>query len=116
MSKDDKEKVRQMMQDILSGHTHEVIGRFNVIHANLVQIKEQTTKTNGKVSKLETDVKTLYENDIKHALNCPFASRVEELEKSEISRKSVLKFVGVTIVATGTIVGIVTAILDYILK
>ncbi|MEI7943049.1 MAG: hypothetical protein WCH76_07825 [Candidatus Riflemargulisbacteria bacterium] len=43
-------------------------------------IKEQTTKTNGRVTVLETRVLTLITDGNKHVLNCP---RIHEIEKLE---------------------------------
>ena len=39
MTQQDRAEIRQMLTDILSGYTEEMKGRYNVIHANLVQIK-----------------------------------------------------------------------------
>lgn len=96
MTQNDRVEIRQMLTDILSGHTEEMKGRYNVIHANLVQIKEQNTKTNGRVNSLETEV--------------------DKLKANDISRKSVVRFITWASVIIGSITGVLIAIIQLIIK
>lgn len=96
MTAQDRAEIRQMLSDVLLGHSEEMKGRFNVIHANLIQIKEQTTKTNGRVNALEDEV--------------------EALQKSDNARLAVLKFMGkMWIIAVG-FVGLVIAVIELLIK
>lgn len=48
--------MRQMITDLLAIHTENIEGKFNVIRVELSAIKEQTTKTNGRVTRNEEAV------------------------------------------------------------
>lgn len=116
MEPQDRAEIRQMLTDILSGYTEEMKGRYNVIHANLVQIKEQTTKTNGRVTKIEDEIDDLKLSESKHFNSCPHISRIEDLENSETSRKAIYKFIGGMWLATVALSGIVIAIIELVIK
>ena len=116
MDATDKAEMRQMMEDILSAHNKEIKGRLNVMQAHLVHIKEQTTRTNGRVTALEEAVDALHEADTKHTITCPNIPRIVALENAELSRKTITKFIAGVSVATGAIVGAVVAIIEFIIK
>jgi len=116
MVKEDRDEIREMLYDILSGQTEEMKGRYNIIHANLVQIKEQTTKTNGRVNVIDEEIEKLKINDIKQAGYCPNTIRVAALENLEVGRKSVYKFISIVAGVTVGTVGVAMAILTYFLK
>ena len=48
MTANDKAELKEMINDVVSG-------RFDLIEYKLQEIKEQTTKTNGRVNKLESE-------------------------------------------------------------
>ena len=116
MIKEDRDEIREMLNDILSGQTEEMKGRYNIIHTNLVQIKEQTTKTNGRVNVLDDEIAKLKINEIKLEGYCPNTSRVIALENLEIGRKSVYKFITIVAGVTVGIISLAIAILTYFLK
>ena len=55
---------------------------FKRVHETLSAIKEQTTKTNSRVSRLEDAVIDLKLADSKHVLNCPVVPDVANMKKS----------------------------------
>ena len=119
MTQNDRAEIRQMLIDILSGQTEEMKGRYNVIHANLTQIKEQTTKTNGRVSSLEKKVDSLERNDIEHLIKCPQLVRISNnetrllsLENVNFSRKAIFKFIAGLWAVTLALVGIAITIIE----
>ena len=72
--------------------TGELSGQYNLIKNDLSHIKEQTTKTNGRVTKLEGQMQNVLLQEASHDQNCPVLSRVEILEKSELRKQSIYKF------------------------
>ena len=114
MDANDRAEIRQMLTDILAGHTNEINGRYNVIHSNLIQIKEQTTKTNGRVTALETKLDTLEKTEIQHVINCPNTKRISELENNELGRKSIYRFIGTVAFVIFSVAGLVIAVMEII--
>lgn len=116
MTAQDRTEIRQMLIDILSGQTEEMKGRYNVIHVNLTQIKEQTTKTNGRVSALEKEVEKLKLSEAEHVLSCPNDEKIRALQDNELSKKSIVRFFILSTAVAGTIVGIIATIIGLIIK
>lgn len=114
MDATDRAEIRQMLTDVLSGHVQDINGRYNVIHANLIQIKEQTTKTNGRVTALEDKLQKLEQTEIQHIINCPNTRRISELEDKETGRKSVFRFVSMVALVLFSIAGLVIAVMEII--
>lgn len=118
MKTEDREEVRQMLTDVLSGHISEIIGRLNVLNANVARVesiatetKDQAKLTNGRVNKLETEVLLLTTEktngrvtdlekqvsdlkiaDLNHETNCPYSTRIKTLEDVETKKQAVRKF------------------------
>lgn len=59
MNKEDRAEMRELLIDVLSAHTAEVDGKFELIKQELEQIKTQTTKTNGRVTKHDTELQAI---------------------------------------------------------
>lgn len=112
----DTDVMRQLLTDVLATHTAQIDGKFELIKQELGQIKEQTTKTNGRVTRLEEKTEVLKINDIEHVTHCPHASRIQSLENSELSKKSIYKFIGVAAAAIAAIASIVIAFFSLVLK
>lgn len=116
MTEHEMNMIRQTMNDVLSIHTAEINGRFNVIHTQLLAIKEQTTKTNGRVTKNEEVLKGLEIADINHLAKCPNQSRIKALEDSKTEESGAYKFVFKAGSIVGGIALIVIAILELVFK
>jgi predicted nuclease with TOPRIM domain len=125
MTFEEKSEFREMITDIYATHNAKIDGKFNVIRVELAAIKEQTTKTNGRVTKLEDKIETkitdkisnidnrieiLKTNDIEHILHCPNISKIQELENQQLSRKSITKFMLIMIATISTIFTIALAL------
>ena len=110
-----EEQDKAFFTQLLLTHSAEVQGKFDVINVKLESIIEQTTKTNGRVNKLE--YKTIPEinekiskislNEINHVVNCPQLSRLKVLEDNLTSQKSIKKFLITTVTLSGIISGII---------
>lgn len=123
MTVEDEKQMRQMLADVLSGHTEAIHGRLNVVHANLVRIEEntgrietQTVKTNGRVTQLEKEVVQIKMDESKHANSCPNNSRIKVLEDKDLSRSAVAKFLLVATTLAGIIGGLAFKLVDLIFK
>lgn len=116
MDVESRAEVRELLYDVLSGHSKEMKGRFDLIDSELKNIHFQTTKTNGRVIILENKVENLEREGISHFVNCPQIPRINELEKYEFSRKAVYKFIGILWGTTLGIIGATVAIIELVLK
>jgi hypothetical protein len=116
MDKNEREIIREMFTDVLATHSAVLNGEFKVIKTELSSIKIQTTKTNGRVTSLEKEVGEIKLEEVQHIINCPNTQRIGTLEKSDVSRKSVLKFISISIGITLGVIGIVFTIMTFIIK
>ncbi len=95
----------------------ELSGQFNLITQELSHIKEQTTKTNGRVNKLESQMQGVLISEAGHDKNCPVIGKVEALEKSELRKQSIYKFLtwfGVSLAGLLTVFVSVIEIIKYV--
>jgi hypothetical protein len=112
MNKGDKEEIREMLTDILGGHLENIDGKFNVIDEKINSVIVQTTRTNGRVLKLEDKTQTLEIRDKEHIINCPIAERVKTLEDTRTGTKSIIRFIIQVITIAGIIGGILFGIYE----
>jgi len=114
MTKEDREEMKDLLKGILATHTAVINGQFKVIAADLTHIKEQTTKTNGRVTKLEEQRQASLLAEASHFKNCLVVERVETLEEERTARKGLTRFLisaGATIVGFSTLVVTIIEIL-----
>jgi len=100
MTKADKE----YFEVFLGGFLKEINGKFDVITNELGHIKEQTTKTNGRVTSLEKKPEH-------NALNCPWSNTINDLVDNQKASDAIKKWKGRAIAASGIIVGIIVGVL-----
>ena len=116
MTKEDREQIREMLTDILTGQMNVVNGKIDVMYVHITQIKEQTTKTNGRVNGLEDRMDESDKLGAMHVLNCPHTEEIKKLQSNELTRSAIMKFTGkVAVIVSGAIAGVV-AFLEWILK
>jgi len=114
MTIEDREEMKDLMKGILSTHTAVINGQFKLIASDLTHIKEQTTKTNGRVTKLEEQRQAALLLEASHFQNCPIAEKVEVLELDRTTRKGLTRFLisaGATLVGFSTLVVTIIEIL-----
>lgn len=136
MSEPDREQIKSLLHDVLSGYTARSESQYAIIENELKYIKEQTTRTNSRTTELEKRVKNVKKeilnvnNDIKdlqtedklHILECPVVEdlntvkeRIEELERVK-TRKEIIKNIKINIVTTivsmATILGALYVVLQ----
>ena len=133
-TKESRDEIRQLLTDVLSAHANDMNGRFNVMHTQLIHIKEeitdikeQVTKANGRTKILETEVddirlkelaelETIKLKELEHILRCPQLPRIDKLEKKEIGRSAIVKFILLAATLAGTIGGLVVAGLKHLFE
>lgn len=82
----------------------------------LDKIENQTTKTNGRVNKLELSVNDLQNIDNQHKMQCPHNQRFEALENYVNKNKNIKKFILATISLTGVMLGIIYSVIQILSK
>ena len=108
MTAQDREAFKEMVEVALTS----LDGKFEMITYKLNEIKEQTTKTNGRVTKLE-------EKELLHVVNCPQSARLDKLEKTDVGNASVNKWLLRVLAVSGSLVAIgwaIVQIVDKIIK
>jgi hypothetical protein len=79
LTRSDKEDIQQM-HDVTINHIREILTlTTNNLKTELVEIKEQTTKTNGRVTSLERNLPHT-------ALNCPHTSTINTLRDLSVEK------------------------------
>jgi len=105
MTAQEKNDMRSMFQDMLEISITKHDEQYKLIDYKLDQITLQTTKTNGRVNKLE-------EKELTHIITCPQNEKIRVLEDNALTNKSIRKW----IVASITITAIVVTVLIEFLK
>jgi hypothetical protein len=85
---------------------------FKHIRTELLYIKEQTTKTNSRVSHVEDEIVSLKLADANHVINCPISSRVDKIDDDLMEVRVAKKYPKLTIliVAIAIIVTLIGSI------
>lgn len=77
LTRSDKDDIQQM-HDMTINHIKEILTlTTNNLKSDLIAIKEQTTKTNGRVTALEKNLPHTSEN-------CPYSSTIKELRDRSV--------------------------------
>lgn len=102
MTKEDKQEIREMMEDVVGG-------RFDLIDYKLTKIEDQTTRTNGRVTKLESQ-------ELLHVQNCPQTVRIEKLEDNQKGNATINKWLLRGLAVISSIIGIGWIIIEIVDK
>lgn len=78
---------RLYLEEKFAGLNTHINAQFEIVHDRLELIKEQTTKTNGRVTELEKEVDGLHEKLVMHPLECSKAKEISELKEDLIEYK-----------------------------
>lgn len=66
---------------IIESNQSNLLTELGSLREILEGIKAQTTKTNGRVTKLEDTVRDIQLNDALHTVNCPLNKKFEEMDE-----------------------------------
>ena len=100
MNHEDRNEVREMLSDILSGHVEKIEGQYHIIRAQLSAIEIQTTRTNGRVTELEAKVDEVEKDVLTHPANCNQAGEIKEIKRDLEEYRMLKKYpkVGILII------------------
>ena len=113
MTKTDREEVRQMLHDILSGPQARNESANIVTNIALKEISEHLGKINGKIMEHEI----IIVKNLPHALvNCAQSETIREIRENLIGAKAVKKAIYKGVTLTGTIMAILFAIYEILTK
>ena len=112
MTEADEKRTRQMLEDVIGRHLGELNNRISLLNASFVNIEKQVTIANGRTRKNEEAIIELNQKEIQHTMTCPNLPRIKALEDSEISRKSISKFIILMITMSAAIGGLIVGILQ----
>lgn len=81
---------RRYLEERFAGMEKIIAERLDNMHDTLIDIKAQTTKTNGRVSDIEDDITKLDKDFATHPINCSSAKEVREI-KQDLEEYRVMK-------------------------
>jgi hypothetical protein len=84
MTRVDREEVREMIHDMLSGYHALITSQNDITNISLGEIKDHLKKLNGSVSEQAREIEELKVADVKHIVDCPAMPKIEALEKEII--------------------------------
>lgn len=113
MSREDKEEIKEILHDYVTGVIARQDAKFDIIDMKLDLIKEQTTKHNSRMTKVEAKVYDLEILDKTHESRCPNTAKIRVLEDNSLTTKSIKKWITQSIVTTSIIISVVFTILNY---
>jgi len=83
---------RELIDEKMKGLENLISSNFKDLNKDIVYIKEQTTRTNGRVCELEIAVDNLEKLELTHTIKCPALPRIVTLEKANSDEKSIKGF------------------------
>jgi hypothetical protein len=104
LTQQDKTEIREMLMDCMAGNHARTESKFEIIEVKLNHILEQTTKTNGRVSKLEDDNHD-FKNHVKNTHD--YDNKIRSLEDNQLTTKSVKKWIIGSVSIASLVVGII---------
>lgn len=84
MNREDRDEVRELLQDVLAGHHARLESQNDVMNLRLTNIQEDVTETKDRVKRLETEPHSI--------VNCIQTGRVNELTDFVKESKTIAKY------------------------
>ena len=107
MTQQDRTEIKELIAEHLENVTAKTDSKFEIIVYKLDMVIEQTTKTNGRVNKLE-------EKEMMHVVNCPQTIKIRELEDNQLSTKSIKTWLASAVLITGALFAVIIEIFKFI--
>ncbi len=119
-----EERLTRVVNERLGTFRVEIKGDYKLIKRDLEYIKEQTTRTNGRVTQSEEkldNIKTIVntqettilklQHDSEHRVtNCPFSGNIRELEDKNLTIESIKNHSNKQLIKLSTIIGIIAVL------
>jgi hypothetical protein len=86
--------------DLIKQQLEQIVNTTEETKEDIKEVREQTTKTNGRVNGLEI-------RESSHITNCPIAPQVRDIKENLIAKQAVNKFLIVTLGVLSTCLGII---------
>jgi hypothetical protein len=101
---------RLYLEEKFAGISRLVNAQFEVVHERLDAIKEQTTKTNGRVNELEDDFgvfKEAVNKELPHTTDsCPHTKTITDLRDNMVTGKTIRNTIVIALTGSSAIAGI----------
>jgi hypothetical protein len=111
MQIEERNEVREMLHEILSGYQALNESQYTVMDVKLDGINKRLDVLNGKTQKTVDRVETLEKAEIVHYTACPHApkinDRIRQIEDNQLTTKSIRNWVLSTVAITSTIIGVI---------
>ena len=114
MNKELVEDLRSIVKDILTSEHARTEAKFDLITFKLDQIHAETSKTNGRVTRLEQKVIDLDKEDAEqknHVYTCPVNLRVKKLEDKNLGELSIKNWLMAAFGIAVTIIGVIITVI-----
>ena len=116
MNKEEREIFKELFNVSLLAHTNYITGKLDVLNINITQINTHLETLNGRVGKHSEEIEDLKTNELIHVIECPNTEKIINIEKGEVGRKSVIKFIIIGSAIMGTIIGGIFTIVEFFIK
>jgi hypothetical protein len=117
-------ELRDVIEDAMKVRDERVNGQFNVINTKLDGITQRLDKVNGTIAKHDqiiNDRAIVVADYLEHARDQAittekFKERLRVLEDTQLSQRSIKKWIVGTIAITGVVIGIIVGLIDLLSK
>jgi len=116
MTREDENKVRQMIVDVIGRPLAEISGQLALLTQTTDVINAKVTVTNGKVAEHEKVIGQMIKDEISHFNKCPNTDKIITLEKMEVGRKAVSNFTWKQVTWIGAVAGTILTLLTILIN
>lgn len=107
MYKDEAESLKELFNEKFNGLNTHINAQFKALDDKLYRIEVQTTKTNARVTHLESAVVDLEKKNLTHIVECPNVERIIDIENHQLELRVVKKWIVGSIAVASSLAGII---------
>ncbi len=102
MEHEEKKELLEKIQMLIENRTNKIQLSLQLIGQKVDFIKDQTTKTNGRVTVVEEGISELENKSEKHYFACPNNQHIRNIQDTLLSRKTIRNWLLASVgIATG---------------